>query len=86
MELRTAVVAIALAASQAGAQANSRADIFVGRGCTECYAIAALGTRAATDVAPDLTFAYADVVNRYAVNLESFLNNPTGVMRPCRAS
>lgn len=65
---------------------DPRAAIFVQRGCTECHAISALGVSATRDVGPDLTFAYADVVNRYGVNLESFLSNPTGVMRLMLAS
>lgn len=65
---------------------DPRAAIFIRRGCTECHAIAALGVTAGTDVGPDLTFAYADVVIRYDVSLESFLYNPTGVMRLLLAS
>jgi hypothetical protein len=64
----------------ASAQPDPRAAIFIQRGCAECHAIAALGVKAATDVGPDLTFAYADVVNRYGVNLDWFLDNPSGVM------
>jgi len=59
---------------------DPRAAIFVERGCQECHAIAALGVKAATDVGPDLTFAYADVVSRYGVSLPSFLDNPPGLM------
>lgn len=65
---------------------DPRAVIFIRRGCTECHAITGLGARASRDVAPDLTFAYADVVTRYGVNLESFLDNPSGVMRMMLAS
>lgn len=68
------------------APADPRAELFVRRGCTGCHAIAGLGVRAAADVGPDLTFAYADVLVRYGVNLESFLGNPTGVMRLMLAS
>ncbi len=68
------------------ARRDPRAAIFVQRGCAQCHAITALGVRAATDVGPDLTFAYADVVSRYGTNLESFLYNPTGVMRLMLAS
>ena len=62
-----------------GAQ-DPRAAIFVTRGCAECHAIAALGVKATNDVGPDLTFAYADVVNRYGVGLAWFLENPRGLM------
>ena len=65
---------------------DPRAAIFVRRGCTQCHAIAALGVAAEADVGPDLTFAYADVLIRYDVNLESFFYNPTGVMRLMLAS
>lgn len=69
-----------------GVRHDPRARIFVQRGCTECHAISGLGVAAAKDVGPDLTFAYADVVHRYGVNLESFLNDPSGVMRLMLAS
>ena len=59
---------------------DPRAAIFQQRGCQECHAIAALDVKAATDVGPDLTFAYADVVNRYGMNLPSFFDNPPGLM------
>lgn len=65
---------------------DPRAAIFVQRGCTECHAISAFGVKAASDVGPDLTFAYGDVVNRYGVSLEAFLNDPSGVMRMMLAS
>ena len=68
------------AGSDTGARRDPRAAIFVQRGCSECHGIAALGVKAATDVAPDLTFAYADVRNRYEMNLASFLENPPGLM------
>jgi hypothetical protein len=65
----------------AAACRDPRADLFVQRGCTACHAISALGATASADVGPDLTYAYADVVTRYGVNLEYFLFNPVGVMR-----
>ena len=74
------------AATGRGLRHDPRARIFVERGCTECHAISGLGVMAAKDVGPDLTFAYADVVHRYGVNLESFLNDPSGVMRLMLAS
>jgi hypothetical protein len=60
--------------------ADPRGAIFVQRGCRECHAVAALGVKAATDVGPDLTFAYADVLNRYGVSLEAFFREPPGLM------
>lgn len=66
--------------------ADPRAAIFLGRGCQECHAISALGVAAASDVGPDLSFAYADVVNRYAMNLQAFFDNPPGMMRLVLAS
>ncbi|HYL56050.1 MAG TPA: hypothetical protein VEU73_10805 [Gemmatimonadales bacterium] len=63
-----------------GSMGDPRAAIFVERGCPECHAIAALGIKAATDVGPDLTFAYADVLNRYGVSLRSFFDNTPGLM------
>jgi mono/diheme cytochrome c family protein len=57
------------------------AALFVRVHCNDCHAVSALGVRAATDVGPDLTTAYADVVTRYGMNLETFLAHPTGVMR-----
>ena len=77
------VVLSALLQSASGAPGppDPRAAIFVDRGCNECHAVSALGVRAKADVAPDLAFAYADVVNRYGVGLHYFLFNPTGIMR-----
>jgi mono/diheme cytochrome c family protein len=60
--------------------ADRRGVIFMRRGCQECHAIAALGVKAATEVGPDLTFAYADVVNRYGVSLPAFFDEPPGLM------
>ncbi|HEY6157758.1 MAG TPA: hypothetical protein VIV88_09895 [Gemmatimonadales bacterium] len=60
--------------------ADPRGAIFVQRGCRECHAVSSLGVKAATDVGPDLTFAYADVVNRYGVSLEAFFREPPGLM------
>jgi len=60
---------------------DPRAAIFRQRGCSECHAISALQVRASKDVGPDLTYAYGDVVIRYGVDLEAFLDHPSGVMR-----
>jgi hypothetical protein len=70
-------------AAGTGSSANPdpRAAIFIRRGCNECHAISALRIRARHDAAPDLTYAYADVLLRYGVDLETFLDNPSGVMR-----
>jgi hypothetical protein len=57
------------------------AALFVSAGCNDCHAVTALGVKASADVGPDLTYAYADVVTRYGVNLETFLAHPTGIMR-----
>lgn len=65
---------------------DPRAAIFLQRGCNECHAISALRVGATKDVGPDLTYAYGDVVNRYGVNLETFLDHPSGVMRLMLAS
>ena len=73
-------------AHRAEASHDPRAAIFVRRGCGECHAIAGLGVRAASDVGPDLTFAYADVVNRYGTTLEQFMDDPRGIMRMVLAS
>ncbi|HEX9611742.1 MAG TPA: hypothetical protein VF978_07615 [Gemmatimonadales bacterium] len=85
----TAVVTLLVVGTVAGGQppkGDPRAEIFVRRGCTDCHVISGLGARAAADVGPDLTYAYADVVTRYGTNLESFLADPTGVMRLMLAS
>ncbi len=87
MKLITLVtLAVPLVVRVGAAQVDPRADLFVRRGCSECHAISALRVKASSDVAPDLTFAYADVMNRYGINLESFLNDPRGVMRLMLAS
>lgn len=68
-------------AGVAAAPQDPRADLFVKRGCTECHAITGLHVKASQDVGPDLTYAYGEVVTRYGVTLESFLYDPSGVMR-----
>jgi hypothetical protein len=90
--LITAVLVAGTGATWFGADSREpqhpdpRNGIFVKRGCTDCHAITALRLRSSADVGPDLTFAYADVVTRYGVNLESFLVRPTGVMQLVLAS
>ncbi len=81
-----AVTALPRAGAQVAPAPDPRATIFIARGCTQCHAITAFGVKAGSDVGPDLTFAYADVPNRYGVSLEWFLYNPTGVMRLMLAS
>ena len=84
--LLIALAALAMLAGNVGAQTDPRARIFVERGCRDCHAISALKMKASTDVGPDLTYAYGDVLRRYGLNLESFMANPTGVMRLMVAS
>jgi len=81
-----ALAALAILAGTVGAQTDPRARIFVERGCRDCHAVSALKVKASTDVGPDLTYAYGDVLRRYGLNLESFMANPTGVMRLMVAS
>lgn len=59
---------------------DPRAVFFVERGCNRCHGIWALGVKSKSDIAPDLTFAYEDVVNRFGIPLEIFFNNPGAVM------
>lgn len=77
------VAALTTLAARTGssAAADPRSAIFIRRGCNECHAISAFQIPALHDVAPDLTYAYGDVVLRYGVDLETFLDNPSGVMR-----
>ena len=84
--LLTASVGMAQNPTAEAAQGDPRAAIFAQRGCNACHGIWALGVKAKSDVAPDLTFAYVDVVNRYGMSLEAFLYNPSGVMRLMLAS
>jgi len=60
---------------------DPRAYLFIQKGCPTCHSISALGVKSGTDVGPDLTYAYADVVNRFNEPLEQFLPNPTGTMQ-----
>lgn len=70
----------------AAAPIDPRGVIFIQRGCSACHGIAALGVKPKTDAAPDLSFAYIDVRTRYGLSLETFLYDPTGVMRMVLAS
>lgn len=86
---RTILIALTVLAALAGrgvAQTDPRAQIFVERGCRDCHAVSALKLKASADVGPDLTYAYADVLRRYGLNLEAFMANPPGVMRMMLAS
>jgi hypothetical protein len=77
-----ALAAVACTAPPAQpAPVPTAAPLFTRLGCSDCHAVSALGVSATHDVAPDLTFAYADVVTRYGMSLEAFLANPSGVMR-----
>lgn len=60
---------------------DPRAYLFIRKGCPTCHSISALGVKSGTDVGPDLTFAYTDVVSRFNEPLEQFLPNPTGTMQ-----
>ena len=60
---------------------DPRAYLFIRKGCPTCHSISALGVKSGTDVGPDLTYAYADVVSRFDEPLEKFLPNPTGTMQ-----
>lgn len=79
--------AVAQLPGMAGAQPptitgnDPRAYLFIEKGCPNCHSISALGVKSGTDAGPDLTFAYADVQNRFGVKLEEFLPNPTGTMQ-----
>ena len=84
--LLVTLTALAVVAGGAGAQTDARARIFVERGCRDCHAVSALNLKASTDVGPDLTYAYGDVLRRYGLNLEAFMANPPGVMRMMLAS
>lgn len=59
---------------------DPRGALFVERGCSRCHGIWALGVKSKADIAPDLTFARMDVVNRFGVPLDTFFNNPAAVM------
>lgn len=60
---------------------DPRAYLFIRKGCPTCHTISALGVKSGTEVGPDLTYAYTDVVSRFDEPLEKFLPNPTGTMQ-----
>lgn len=72
-------------AAQASAHANPgftdpRGEIFVVKGCPQCHSISALGVKSPAEIGPDLTLAYEDVQTRFNMELDDFLENPTGTM------
>lgn len=73
--------AAAVCTAPLAAQEDPRARLFQERGCSECHAVSALRIAGKTDVGPDLSYAYAEVPQRYGLTLEHFLNEPSGVMR-----
>jgi hypothetical protein len=62
-------------------QSDPQGQLFIARGCSECHAVVGLGIKAKADVAPDLTYAYGDVLYRYGLTLERFFEEPAGAMR-----
>lgn len=60
---------------------DPRAALFLQKGCPQCHSISDLGVKSPNEIGPDLSFAYADVKNRFNVPLEQFLHNPTGTMQ-----
>jgi cytochrome c551/c552 len=78
---RQAGTAAGTTAAASGAPTDPRAAIFVSKGCPQCHSISALGVKSPAEVGPDLAVAYEDVRNRFGVELEEFLHNPTGTMQ-----
>jgi hypothetical protein len=78
---RKASPAPGTSAAAPGGPSDPRAAIFVSKGCPQCHSISALGVKSPAEVGPDLTVAYEDVRNRFGVELEEFLHNPTGTMQ-----
>ncbi|HJS42514.1 MAG TPA: hypothetical protein VJ755_03515 [Gemmatimonadales bacterium] len=70
-----------VAAQTPDSTVNPRARLFTARRCAECHGLEALKVKAAAEVGPDLSAAYADVPARYGVSLERFLAEPAGFMR-----
>ena len=59
---------------------DPRGEIFVVKGCPQCHSISALGVKSPAEIGPDLTLAYEDVQTRFNMELDDFLENPTGTM------
>lgn len=53
---------------------------FVKKGCFVCHSVSTLGVESASKIGPDLSEAVTDVQMRFGMQLEDFLNNPTGTM------
>lgn len=68
-------------ATSAEASSDPRAQIFITKGCPQCHSISALGVKSPAEVGPDLTLAAHDVRDRFGVELEEFLEHPTGTMQ-----
>lgn len=60
---------------------DPRGEIFLHKGCPQCHSISTFGIKSPTDVGPDLAKAYTDVQTRFGVQLNEFLNAPTGTMQ-----
>lgn len=69
------------AAPQAATAADPRAALFVRKGCPQCHSISALAVKSPSEIGPDLTLAYSDVRSRFNMELEEFLEHPTGTMQ-----
>jgi hypothetical protein len=78
---RSAALPAGLPPGEVQSTGDPRSALFLEKGCPQCHSISALGVKSPNDIGPDLTFAYADVQNRFNMKLEQFLPNPTGTMQ-----
>jgi hypothetical protein len=75
-----AATAAAGGAAPAQAAAGGPGQWFVDTGCVQCHSVSAFDVKSQAQIGPDLSIAVEDVRTRFGVELEEFLENPSGTM------
>jgi hypothetical protein len=67
-------------ATPATAAAGGPGQWFVETGCVQCHSVSVFDVKSQAQIGPDLSIAVEDVRTRFGVELEEFLDNPSGTM------
>ena len=67
-------------AAPATSAATGPGQWFVETGCVQCHSVSAFDVKSQAQIGPDLSIAVEDVRTRFGVELEEFLENPSGTM------
>ena len=71
---------VAGAASPVATAASGPGQWFVETGCVQCHSVSVFDVKSQAQIGPDLSVAVEDVKTRFGVELDEFLENPSGTM------